>query len=60
MATIVARKKSYDWGTYALDHMLAVSERGISEPLFFKAGLAVNKEMYISKCPQTGFKFFFK
>jgi hypothetical protein len=29
---------------------LAVSESGISEPVFFKAGLAVNKEMFISKC----------
>jgi hypothetical protein len=29
---------------------LAVSESGISEPVFFKAGLAVNKEVYISKC----------
>jgi hypothetical protein len=29
---------------------LAVSESGISEQVFFKAGLAVNKEVYISKC----------
>jgi hypothetical protein len=29
---------------------LAVSEGGISEPVFFKADLAVNKEVYISKC----------
>jgi hypothetical protein len=29
--------------------LLAVSESGISEPVFFKAGLAVNKEVYISK-----------
>jgi hypothetical protein len=29
---------------------LATRESGISEPVFFKAGLAVNKEMYISKC----------
>jgi hypothetical protein len=29
---------------------LAVSESGISEPVFFKAGLTVNKEVYISKC----------
>jgi hypothetical protein len=28
---------------------LAVSESGISEPVFFKANLAVSKEMYISK-----------
>jgi hypothetical protein len=26
------------------------SESDISEPVFFKAGLAVNKEVYISKC----------
>jgi hypothetical protein len=26
---------------------LAVSESGISEPVFFKAGLAVNKEVYV-------------
>jgi hypothetical protein len=30
--------------------LLAVSENGISEPVFSKAGLAVNKEVYISKC----------
>jgi hypothetical protein len=29
---------------------LAVSEGDISEPVFFKADLAVNKEVYISKC----------
>jgi hypothetical protein len=29
---------------------LAVSESGISESVFFKAVLAVNKEVYISKC----------
>jgi hypothetical protein len=29
---------------------LAVSESGISEPVFFKAGLAVNKEVYKFKC----------
>jgi hypothetical protein len=29
---------------------LAVSESGISEPVFFKADLAFNKEVYISKC----------
>jgi hypothetical protein len=29
---------------------LAVSESGIIEPVFFKAVLAVNKEVYISKC----------
>jgi hypothetical protein len=29
---------------------LAVSESGISEPVFFKAGIAVNKEVYIFKC----------
>jgi hypothetical protein len=29
---------------------LAVSESGISKPVFFNAGLAVNKEVYISKC----------
>lgn len=36
---------------------LAVSERGISEPVFFKAGLAVNKEVYISKCLPILHKF---
>jgi hypothetical protein len=29
---------------------LVVSESGISELVFFKAGLAVNKDVYISKC----------
>jgi hypothetical protein len=29
---------------------LANSENGISKPVFSKAGLAVNKEVYISKC----------
>jgi hypothetical protein len=29
---------------------LAVSESGISKPVFFKADLAVNKEVYLSKC----------
>jgi hypothetical protein len=29
---------------------LVVSESGISEPVFFKAGIAVNKEVYIFKC----------
>jgi hypothetical protein len=29
---------------------LAVSESDISEPVFFKAGLAVNEEVYISTC----------
>jgi hypothetical protein len=29
---------------------LAISESGISEPVFVKAGLAVNKEVYISNC----------
>jgi hypothetical protein len=29
---------------------LSVCESGISEPVFLKAGLAVNKELYISKC----------
>jgi hypothetical protein len=29
---------------------LAVSETGISDPVFFKVGLAVKKEVYISKC----------
>jgi hypothetical protein len=28
---------------------LAVSESGISEPVFFKAGIAVNKKVYLSK-----------
>jgi hypothetical protein len=28
---------------------LAVSEYDVSEPVFFKSGLGVNKEMYISK-----------
>jgi transposase len=36
---------------------LAVSESGISEPVFFKAGLAVNKEVYISKCLPVLHKF---
>jgi hypothetical protein len=36
---------------------LVVSESGISEPLFFKAGLAVNKEVYISKCLPVLHKF---
>jgi hypothetical protein len=29
---------------------LAVSKSSMSDPVFFKAGLAVNKEVYISKC----------
>jgi hypothetical protein len=29
---------------------LAVSESGKSKPVFLKAGLVVNKEVYISKC----------
>jgi hypothetical protein len=36
---------------------LAVSESGISEPVFFKAGLAVTKEVYISKCLPVLHKF---
>jgi hypothetical protein len=36
---------------------LAVSESGISEPVFFKASIAVNKEMYISKCLPVLHKF---
>jgi hypothetical protein len=39
---------------------LAVSESGISEPVFFKAGLAVKKEVYISKCLPELYKFFQK
>jgi hypothetical protein len=31
---------------------LAVTESGISEPVFFKASFVVNKEVYISKCLQ--------
>jgi hypothetical protein len=30
--------------------LMAVGENGISEPVFFNAGLAVNKEVWISKC----------
>lgn len=29
---------------------VAISENGISEPVFFKGGLAVNKDVYIGKC----------
>jgi len=29
---------------------LAISERGISEPVFVKAGLAVTAKVYIEKC----------
>jgi hypothetical protein len=39
---------------------LAVSESGISKPVFFKAGLAVNKEEYISKCLPVLHKFIHK
>jgi transposase len=36
---------------------LAVSESGISEPVFFKASFAVNKEVYICKCLPVLHKF---
>jgi hypothetical protein len=36
---------------------LAVSERGISGPVFFKAGIAVNFKMSISKCLPILHKF---
>jgi hypothetical protein len=36
---------------------LAVSESDISEPVFVKPGLAVNEEMYISKCLPVLHKF---
>jgi hypothetical protein len=36
---------------------LAVRESGISEPVFFKAGLAVNKDVYISKYLPVLYKF---
>jgi hypothetical protein len=36
---------------------LAVSESGINELVFFKAGLASNKEVYISKCLPLLHKF---
>jgi hypothetical protein len=36
---------------------LAFGKSGISEPVFFKAGLAVNKEVYISKCLPVLHKF---
>jgi len=29
---------------------VAISERGISDPVFFKAGLAVNAQNYIDNC----------
>jgi hypothetical protein len=29
---------------------LVVSESGLSKPVFLKAGLAINKEVFISKC----------
>jgi hypothetical protein len=36
---------------------LAVSESGKSEPVYFKSSLAVNKEVYISKCLPVLHKF---
>jgi hypothetical protein len=36
---------------------LTVSESSISEPVFLKAGFAVNKEEYISKCLPVLHKF---
>jgi hypothetical protein len=36
---------------------LAISESGISEPVFFKVSLAVNEEVYISKCRSVLHKF---
>jgi hypothetical protein len=36
---------------------LAVNDSGISKAVFFKASLAVNKEVYISKCLPVLHKF---
>jgi hypothetical protein len=36
---------------------LAVSESGISKPVVFKSGLAVNREVYITKCLPVIHKF---
>jgi hypothetical protein len=36
---------------------LAISDYSLSEPVLFKSGLAVNEELYISKCLPVLLKF---